>query len=371
MSNSKLDKLIKEADKLYGEGTIMRASEYPELPRLSTGILGLDMIFGGGLPKGRLVIYAGNESTAKTASSLHSIAEAQRTCRICMSPMEDGVCPKCGEDGAPHKAVFIDIEGTFDPVWANNIGVDLDELLLSQPDYSEEAVDLTEALIRTGEVDMLVVDSIAMMTPTEEIEKSSEKNIMGTHAKLNNRMFRSVQAGMNSLGMKNTRKPVIIVINQFRQDIGTNFGDPTTMPGGKGQKFSASIIAKFYATSSNIIYETGKDKKAVGQRVRAKTAKNKTYPPHKEGYFDLYTDDTAEYGMKKGQIDNTQALVDAADNLEMIEKAGSWYTYSCEVGEVKAQGATNLTKELRANKEVKDYLKDKILKTVYDKDTDF
>lgn len=372
MSNSKLDKLIKEADKMYGEGTIMRASDYPDLPRLSTGIIGLDMIFGGGLPRGRLAIYAGNESTAKTASALHTIAEAQKLCVHCMSEIEDGVCPECGEKNTePHKAVFVDIEGTFDPVWAKNIGVNLDDLLVTQPGYSEEAVDLVEALIRTGEVDVLAVDSIAMMTPTEEIEKSAEKQIMGTHAKLNNRMFRSIQAALNSLGMKTERKPVVIVINQVREDIGTSFGNPIVLPGGKGQKFSASIIAKFYAASSNVIYEKGGQKNAVGQRVRVKTTKNKTYPPHKEGYFDLYTDDTEEYGMKKGQVDNIKALAETADNMNMLERAGSWYSYEYDGGEVKGQGMTNFGQELAGNEEALAQLEEQVRTAIYNRDTTF
>lgn len=285
---------------------------------------------------------------------------------------EDGVCPQCGEkEGEPHTCMFLDIEGTFDPVWAKNIGVDLDTLYLSQPGYSEEAVDLAEAVIRTGDVDLLVVDSIAMMTPTEEIEKSSEKQLMGTHAKLNNRMFRSIQAGMNSLGMKNERKPVVIVINQVREDIGTSFGNPIVLPGGKGQKFSASIIAKFYAASSNVIYEKGGAKKAVGQRVRVKTTKNKTYPPHKEGYFDLYTDDSAEYGMKKGQVDNTKTLIEMADSMNMTEKAGSWYSYECELGEVKGQGMDNFAQEMKDNPEILEFLSEKVKGAIHNRDTNF
>lgn len=227
--DSRLDVVLKQVEKKYGKGTIIRGSQYPALPRFKSGIFSLDVEIGGGIPKGRILIFTGNESAGKSTVATKIIASAQKTCRECgseLKPNEDGEleCPKCGYGANPLKAFYCDIEGTFDPAWFSALGGQTDDLYLFQPEFAEQAVDVVEAVIRTGEVDIIVVDSIAMMSPAVEIEKSAEDHLMGTHAKLVNRMMRSIQAGFNSLGVDNVHKPTVILINQLREKVGVMYG---------------------------------------------------------------------------------------------------------------------------------------------------
>jgi len=337
-TGNKLEALIRAANAKYGEGTIMTADKYPQLPRVRTGILSLDLDIGGGIPKGRIVIFTGNESTGKSTVAQIAVARFQNTCRTCGGPIaEDRTCLVCKEKGGPHQAFIADLEGTFDGAWFEALGGNLDELYLCQPEFAEQAADVTEAVIRTGEVDIVVIDSLANMAPFKEIEDSAESQHVGIGAKLNNRFLRCVQAGLNSLGMSNLRKPAVIIINQVRERPGVMFGNPEVMPGGRGQRFSASIIVKFFARPSERIYETGGEKRAVGQQIRYSVEKNKTFPPHREGYFILYHDDTEEYGARKGEVDVHTQLIQYGCRYGLIKKAGSWYSYK----NVREQGEAN------------------------------
>jgi len=359
MGSERLDVIMKQVDKKYGEGTIIRGSQYPKLARLSTGVFSLDAAMGGGLPLGRVVIFVGNESTGKTTVAMRAAATAQQTCRHCGDHLGHDangvvVCPQCGESGEPKRVFYADIEGTFDPPWFADLGGDNDALYLTQPEFAEQAADIVEAVIRTGEVDLVVIDSIAMMSPAIEIEKSAEDAMVGNHAKLVNRFMRAIQSGFNSLGMSKAQKPSVILVNQIREKIGVMYGSPDTMPGGRGQGFAASITVKFFARPSEGITEgTGDKAVSVGQQLRFECVKNKTFPPHKKGYFDLYTENAAESGCPKGYIDNTKSVFEYAVKKGLVEKAGAWYSYTSETfGELRAQGGNAFVTELDAQPEL-------------------
>jgi recombination protein RecA len=353
--NSRLDIVLKQIDKKYGKGTVIRGSQYPALARFSSGIFAIDAEIGGGIPRGRVLIFTGNESTGKTTVAKKAIATAQNTCRVCGSRFtvdEDGVigCPQCEDGGTPMTAFYCDIEGTFDPVWFSELGGNNESLYLFQPEFAEQAVDVVEAIIRTGDVDVIVVDSIAMMSPAVEIEKSAEDQMMGTHAKLVNRMMRAIQAGFNSLGTDNLKKPTVILINQIREKVGVMFGSPDTMPGGRGQSFASSITLKFFARPSERLCESAGDKKQVGQQIRFNVEKNKTFPPHRSGLFTLYTDDSEEYGVHKGKVDNALSILKYGIRYGVVTKAGSWLSYINRQGEgLRTQGEDKFLIELEKN----------------------
>lgn len=365
MMDDKLDAVLRQIDKKYGKGTVIRGSHYPPVPRVSSGIFSLDYEIGGGIPKGRVLIFTGNESAGKSTVAQKVVAQVQSLCRNCSSELvetEQGKeCPKCKEETVYSKAFYCDIEGTFDPIWFRHLGGDPEELLLFQPEFAEQAVDVVEAVIRSGGVDIVVVDSIAMMSPATEIEKSAEDNMIGVHARLVNRMMRAIQSGFNSLGMGNRRKPTVILINQLRERVGVLFGDPYVMPGGRGQSFASSITVKFFARPSERLYESIGDKKPVGQQIRFSVEKNKTHPPHKQGIFTLYTDFSEEYGVVKGEVDNAAQIIRYGIKHGLIDKAGSWYTYRYGDEVLKAQGEDSIVAMLQDNKQILEDLKHQIL----------
>ena len=323
---SELDLVINDINKKYGDGTIRFANEFPKLVRVPTGVFSLDVEIGGGLPKGRTVMFTGNESTGKTTVAKKAIAQFQTTCKHCIGHIEECGC----NSPEPHKAVFVDMEGAFDPSWFTTLGGNLDELLLIQPEFAEQACDVVEALIRTGGVDIIVIDSIAMMSPADEIDKSSEDLLVGTHARLVNRMMRSIQAGMNSLGMVNERKPAVVLINQVRHKVGVMYGSPDTYPGGLGQKFASSITVKFTSRQSERIYNSSdkksKDSPPVGITIRFSVEKNKTFIPFRSGLFVLYVDSSEEHGSVKGSVDTIDQVIQYGVRYGFIEKSGGWFT---------------------------------------------
>ena len=353
-----LQAILKSINKKYGEGTIRPANEFPRLPRIPTGVFSLDLEIGGGIPKGRISIFVGYESTGKTTIAKLAMAHAQHICKNCSQHIE--VC-NCGNTEA-HKAVFVDMEGAFDPNWFTTLGGNVDDLLLIQPEFAEQACDIVEALVGSGEVDIIVVDSIAMMSPADEIEKSSEQLLVGTHARLMNRMMRSVQSRFNSLGMINERKPAVILINQIRKNVGVMFGNPDTYPGGLGQKFASSITIKFTARAGEHIFSDPGDKKKdiapVGITVRFRAEKNKTFVPFRSGIFKLYVADSPI--ATKGSIDTEDQIVDYGIRYNIIEKSGAWLT----VFDKQYQGKQELANELIENKDLVKQLKDKIMEKV-------
>lgn len=369
----KLDIVLKQVNKKYGEGTVIRGGQYPHLSRFSSGVFALDAEIGGGIPRGRVVIFVGNESTGKSTVAERATASGQHSCRDCNVPFDtdtetgETACPVCGEY-KPFRVFWLDVEGTFDPSWARRHGVVVEDLYLAVPDFAEQGVDIVEAVVRTGDIDLVVVDSIAMMTPAVEIEKSSEDAIVGNHAKLMNRFMRAIQSGFNSLGVETTCKPSVILINQLREKVGVMFGSPETMPGGKGQGFTASITVKFTARASEKVVEGGKKKgegRIIGQEIRFEATKNKTFPPFRTGSFTLYTDDSQELGVGAGTVDNTLSIVDYGVKFGVVSKDGSWFSFTSDSGEeLRQQGKDPFIVELESRDDLLQEIARKVMAKV-------
>ncbi|MCR5206934.1 MAG: recombinase RecA [Eubacterium sp.] len=312
VSNEKsaaLESAIKQIEKKFGAGAIMRLGENSHLKvdAISTGSLTLDIATGiGGVPKGRIVEIYGPESSGKTTLALHCVAEAQKA---------GGV------------AAFIDAEHALDPVYAENLGVDVDSLLVSQPDDGEQALEITEQIVRSGAVDIIVVDSVAALVPRAEIEGEMGDSQVGRHARLMSQALRKLAGAVNKFDC------VIIFINQLREKVGVIYGNPEVTTGGRALKFYASM--RIDVRRIEQIKAPGNE--FVGSRTRAKIVKNKVAPPFKQAEFDIM------YGTG---IDRDGEICDLAVELGIIKKSGSWFSY----GEQRFQGRDKL-KELIKNDE--------------------
>ena len=284
-----LDRAMAQIEKAYGKGSIMRldGDEIPVIPGVSTGALSLDLALGGrGLPKGRVVEIFGPESSGKTTLALTAIAHCQR---------EGGV------------AAFIDAEHALDPSWAKRLGVNLDELLVSQPDTGEQALEICEMLVRSSAVNIVVVDSVAALIPRAEIEGEMGDSHVGLQARLMSQALRKLTGAISKSDC------IVIFINQLREKIGVMFGSPETTTGGRALKFYASIridIRRIGAIKDG--------ERNVGNRVRAKVVKNKIAPPFREAEFDIMFDEG---------ISSSGDLIDLAVLDEVVEKSGSWFSY--------------------------------------------
>lgn len=316
-----LSTAIKQLEKQFGKGAVMRLGENNALnvEAISTGSLSLDIATGiGGLPKGRIVEIYGPESSGKTTLALHCVAEAQK---------------KGGE------AAFIDAEHALDPVYAANLGVDVDSLLVSQPDNGEQALEIAEALVRSGAIDIMVVDSVAALVPRSEIEGEMGDSHVGAHARLMSQALRKL-AG--ACAKTNT---IIIFINQLREKIGVMYGNPETTTGGRALKFYASI--RIDVRRVEAIKLPGNE--VIGNRTRAKIVKNKVAPPFKEAEFDIM------YG--KG-VSKSGEILDLAVKSEIIQKSGAWFSYN---GERLGQGRDNVKKMIEENAELAAEIEKKVL----------
>lgn len=301
---------MQQIDKTYGKGSIMRLGERLQgqelVPTVSTGSIALDLALGiGGLPRGRVVEIYGPEASGKTTVCLHVIAEVQK---------------KGGT------AAFIDAEHALDPQRAEGIGVNLDELLISQPDSGEQALEITETLIRSGGVDVIVVDSVAALVPKAELEGDMGDAVMGMQARLMSQALRKITAAINK------SKTLLIFTNQLRMKIGVMFGNPETTTGGQALKFYTSVRIDMRKIGNIQDGEV-----IIGGRHRAKIVKNKVAPPFRTAEFDI---------MNKGGISKSGSVVDVAAEFNILEKAGSFFKYK---GQVLAQGREALKTELEQN----------------------
>jgi recombination protein RecA len=314
-----LDTALAQIDRQFGKGSIMRlgSDERAPVEVISTGSIALDVALGiGGLPKGRIVEIYGPESSGKTTVALHAIANAQK-------------------NGGT--AAFIDAEHALDPVYAQALGVNIDDLLVSQPDTGEQALEIADMLIRSGSIDVIVIDSVAALVPRAEIEGEMGDAHVGLQARLMSQALRKLTGALSTTGT------TMIFINQLREKIGVFFGSPETTAGGKALKFYASVRLDIRRI------ETLKDgTEAVGNRTRVKVVKNKMASPFKQAEFDII------YGVG---ISREGSLLDFGVDQEIVKKSGAWYTYE---GEQLGQGKENSRNYLIANPEVANEIEKKI-----------
>ena len=306
-------------EKQFGKGAVMRLGENVTMnvDKISTGSLSLDLALGiGGLPRGRIVEIYGPESSGKTTLALHAVAEAQKT---------------------GGNAAFIDVEHALDPVYAQALGVDIDSLLVSQPDTGEQALEICEALVRSGAIDVVVVDSVAAMTTRAEIEGEMGDSHVGLQARL---MSQGMRKLTSVIGKTNT---IVIFINQLREKIGVMYGNPETTAGGRALKFYASVRMDVRKIE---VLKNGSE--FIGNRTRVKIVKNKVAPPFREAEFDMM------YG--KG-ISREGNVLDVAVNLEIIKKGGSWFSYN---EERLGQGRENVKNYMIENPDFTDMIENQI-----------
>ena len=314
-----LEAAMAQIEKNYGKGSVMKLGEYKtmEIEAIPTGALSLDIALGiGGVPRGRIIEIYGPESSGKTTLALHIIAEAQK---------------QGGE------VAFIDAEHALDPVYSKKLGVDIDNLIVSQPDTGEQALEITESLVRSGALDVIVVDSVAALVPKAEIDGEMGDPHMGLQARLMSQALRKLAGAINK------SKTVLIFINQLREKIGVMFGNPETTTGGRALKFYASV--RLDIRKAENIKQDGEIK---GSRTKVKVVKNKVAPPFREAEFDIM------YGegiSKEGNV------LDMAVNLDIIEKSGSWFSYN---GDRIGQGRENVKKYLKENPKVLEEIEKKV-----------
>ena len=306
-----LESALGQIEKQFGKGSVMKLGDFSAMnvEAIPTGALSLDVALGiGGIPKGRIIEIFGPESSGKTTLALHMIAECQKT---------------GGE------AAFIDAEHALDPVYAKHLGVDIDNLIVSQPDTGEQALEIAEALVRSGAIDIIVVDSVAALVPKAEIDGDMGDSHVGLQARLMSQALRKLA------GVLNKSNTAIIFINQLREKVGIMFGNPETTPGGRALKFYASVRLDIRKTEN-----LKQDGEVFGNRVRVKVVKNKVAPPFREAEFDII------YG--KG-ISKSGNILDLGVNLDIVEKSGSWFSYN---GARIGQGRENAKKYLEENPEI-------------------
>jgi len=308
-----LDMAMKQIEKQFGKGSVMKLGERAEqkVSSIPSGSIALDVALGiGGYPKGRIIEAYGPESSGKTTVSLHAIAEVQR------------------QGG---QAAFIDVEHALDPIYAQKLGVNIDELLLSQPDTGEQALEIAEALVRSGAVDIIVIDSVAALVPKAEIEGEMGQSHVGLQARLMSQALRKLSGAINK------SKVIAIFINQIREKVGVMFGNPETTPGGRALKFYSSVRIEVRRGEQ---LKLGND--VVGNKTRIKIVKNKIAPPFR----------TAEVDIMYGEgISREGEILDMGSDLDIVQKSGSWYSYN---DERLGQGRENAKIFLKENPEVRE-----------------
>ncbi|MFC7679532.1 recombinase RecA [Paenibacillus sp. GCM10028914] len=314
-----LDMALRQIEKQFGKGSIMKLGEstHMQVEIVPSGSLALDIALGtGGLPKGRIIEVYGPESSGKTTVALHAVAEVQRV---------------------GGQAAFIDAEHALDPAYASKLGVNIDELLLSQPDTGEQALEIAEALVRSGAVDIIVIDSVAALVPKAEIEGDMGDSHVGLQARLMSQALRKLSGAISK------SKTIAIFINQLREKVGVMFGNPETTPGGRALKFYSTVRLDVRRIES---IKMGND--VVGNRTRVKVVKNKVAPPFKQAEIDIM------YG--EG-ISKEGSLIDIGTELDIVDKSGAWYSFT---GERLGQGRENAKQFLKEHPEIADVIEQKI-----------
>ena len=322
IDNNKMEALneaLKKIEKEHGKGSVMKLGETTglDIDSIPTGVIGLDIAAGvGGLPRGRIIEVYGPESSGKTTVTLHCIAEAQK---------RDGI------------AAFIDAEHALDPVYARALGVDVDNLIISQPDTGEQALDIAESLIRSGAIDILVIDSVAALVPKAEIEGDMGDSHVGLQARLMSQALRKLTGSIKKSNC------VVIFINQLREKVGVMFGNPETTTGGRALKFFSTMRIEVRRVDS-----IKQGDKILGNRTRIKIVKNKVAPPFKQIEFDIM------YGTG---ISKSGDLLDVAAGIDVIKKAGAWYSYN---DEKMGQGRENSKRFLEENEDIASEIEAKV-----------
>ncbi|MBD7936651.1 MULTISPECIES: recombinase RecA [Cytobacillus] len=314
-----LDMALKQIEKQFGKGSIMKLGEQAErkISTIPSGSLALDTALGvGGYPRGRIIEIYGPESSGKTTVALHAIAEVQ---------------------AAGGQAAFIDAEHALDPVYAQNLGVNIDELLLSQPDTGEQALEIAEALVRSGAVDILVIDSVAALVPKAEIEGEMGDSHVGLQARLMSQALRKLSGAINK------SKTIAIFINQIREKVGVMFGNPETTPGGRALKFYSTVRLEVRRAEA---LKQGNE--IVGNKTKIKVVKNKVAPPFRVAEVDIMY---GEGVSKEGEI------IDLGSEIDIVQKSGSWYSYN---DERLGQGRENAKQFLKENTEIRLQIQEKI-----------
>ncbi|MEK3734649.1 MULTISPECIES: recombinase RecA [Paenibacillus] len=314
-----LEMALRQIEKQFGKGSIMKLGEstHMQVEIVPSGSLALDIALGtGGLPRGRIIEVYGPESSGKTTVALHAIAEVQKT---------------------GGQAAFIDAEHALDPSYASKLGVNIDELLLSQPDTGEQALEIAEALVRSGAVDIIVIDSVAALVPKAEIEGDMGDSHVGLQARLMSQALRKLSGAINK------SKTIAIFINQLREKVGVMFGNPETTPGGRALKFYSTVRLDVRRVES---IKMGND--VVGNRTRIKVVKNKVAPPFKQAELDIM------YG--EG-ISREGSLIDIGTELDIVDKSGAWYSYA---GDRLGQGRENAKQFLKENPQIAEVIEQKI-----------
>ena len=367
----KLKRFAKTVQEHYGTKVVELGMTTVEMPRLASGSLGLDIALGGGLPVGRLTMLYGAKSSGKTTTAYRIAALAQGLCANCLRRVDYtlegegddreqvGHCdchtsglfdPKKYPDEKladfkerikgyaansyePFRVAVIDLEGSYDVKWARKLGLDESLILYARPDTAEEAIDLYDSLMRTGAVDLFILDSIAAMTPSKEVEESTEKWQQGLQARLVNKFCRKVQATANSIAREYGRAPTQIWINQIRMKIGVMFGNPETVPGGLGQGFATSVEVKLWANDfeKETFTVSAKEKMdtATSVRINFRTEKNKTAPPKRTGCYVM--------DLENGGIDDSKLIYSLAERFGEIEKVGSKWRLGCHEHKTKRE----------------------------------
>lgn len=340
--------LVKKVKKKHGAASLMKARDdrLRKVDRISTGIFFLDLALGGGVPIGRVNIFWGHKSTGKTAICLKTVAEAQRMCMSCNHPMP---C-ECKNPREP-VCVYVDVEGTFDHDWAQTLGVDPDELIVSQPEFAEKALDMTEAHLRSGEVDLVVLDSLAMLTPSKEIEESTAKALQAEQARIVGRAVRKFNSALNFCGEKYGRRPTILFVNQVRHKIGVMFGSPETQPAGFAPGFMATTEVHTLSAKYEMDDQTGK---ALWVDMKFRVEKNKASSAKMEGEWRLILADSET--KKVGEVADEAMLTEAGKKLGLITGAGS--SWEC-LGE-KYRGASKVTERLLKDPEFATVLREAV-----------